>query len=77
MKPINFPASNIVYSKNQPEYLPLPAYKAPDNSVTSCWALTWRERLKILRTGRVWLDVLTFGQPLQPVILSADDLSKP
>jgi hypothetical protein len=26
--------------------------------IISCWALTWRERLSLLLTGRVWLCVL-------------------
>ena len=77
MKPINFPNANIVFAVDQDEYQPLPAHKSAAGAVTSCWSLTLRERLKILRTGRVYLKLLTFGSPLQPQLLSADDLSKP
>ncbi|MCX7010260.1 MAG: hypothetical protein NTY53_23980 [Kiritimatiellaeota bacterium] len=34
--------------------------------VTSCWGLTWRERWRVLCTGRIWFSVLTFNHSLQP-----------
>ena len=55
-----------MYAKDQPEYLPLPAHRAKDGMVTSCWALSWRERLWVLLHGRIWLCVMTFNHPLQP-----------
>ena len=66
MKPIEFAEQNCVYAKDQPEYLPLPVHKTEDGMVISCWALTWRERLRVLLTGRMWWSVLTFNHPLQP-----------
>ena len=66
MKPIKFTEQNCVYAKDQPEYLPLPVHKTEDGMVISCWALTWRERLRVLLTGRMWWSVLTFNHPLQP-----------
>ena len=66
MRPMEFAEQNCVYAKNQPEYIPLPVYKTPNGEVTSCWALTWRERLRVLLTGRIWWTVLTFNHPLQP-----------
>jgi len=66
MKPIEFPEHNCVCAKDQPQYLPLPVYKTEDGVATSCWALSWRERLKVLFTGRIWWSVLTFNHPLQP-----------
>ena len=71
MKPVDFPESNVVFAKDQPEYLPLPAYTS-GGRVVSCWHLSWRERFKLLFTGRVWLLVLTFGSPLQPQRVEAD-----
>ena len=67
MKPVLFKGSNVVYAKDQPEYLPLPAHRAEDGRVTSCWKLTALERLRVLLTGRVYWAQLTFGDPLQPV----------
>jgi len=70
MRPIDFQQANCVYAANQPEYLPLPALKdgGPGEQVTSCWRLTWRERIRLLLTGKLWLAVWTFGQPLQPIL---------
>lgn len=30
MKPVEFPGVNVVFAKDQPEYVPLPAMKVPD-----------------------------------------------
>lgn len=73
MTPIQFPGSNVTFAKDQPEYLPLPAHVSNhDGRVTSCWKLTARERIKALFTGRLWLQQLAFGQPLQPQRPSVD-----
>jgi len=66
MQPVKFKGSNIVFAENQPEYLPLPAFKDESGEVVTCWKMTWRERLKFLFSGRLYLRVLTFNQPLQP-----------
>jgi hypothetical protein len=58
-----------LFGKNQEQYDNLPAYIDPEGCVTSRWRLTWRERLSIFFTGNLWLSVLTFGDPLQPVRL--------
>jgi hypothetical protein len=68
MKPIEFPEQHCVYAKDQPEYLPLPVHKTPDGVVTSCWEFSWRERVRVLLTGRMWWSVHTFNQALQPVM---------
>ena len=67
MKIIDFKGSNVVYAKDQPEYLSLPAYKAKDGIVTSCWKLSFLERIMIAFTGRLFLQVMTFNAPLQPI----------
>lgn len=58
--------------KDQPDYLPLPAYKSREGIVLSCWRPTWWERLKILFIGRIWVMNHTYNDPLQPQCLSAD-----
>jgi hypothetical protein len=65
VKPIEFAEQTQVWAKNQPPYLPLPAY-TNERETISLWALTWRERLRVLFTGRLWLRQLNFGGPLQP-----------
>lgn len=66
MQPIEFPEQTVVYAKDQPEYLPLPAHKTDDGEVTSCWGMTWGERLRVLVTGRIYFTNLTFNRALQP-----------
>jgi hypothetical protein len=65
MTPREFPEQTMVWAKNQPPYLPLPAYTDAEQTIT-CWRLTWRERLSVLFSGSLWLRQLNFGQPLQP-----------
>ena len=72
MKIIKFTEHNATFAKNQPQYLPLPALRTDDGQVISCWGLSFRERLKALLKGRVYLKLLTFNQPLQPQRLSTD-----
>ena len=72
MTPIEFPQHNTVYAKDQPEYLPLPAFRNNDGVVISCWQMTWRERMRVLFTGRLWLCQLAFNQPLQPQLPSVE-----
>ena len=65
MKPIKFPEQNKVWGENQPPYLPLPAYTDGKETI-SLWKLTWKERLRILFIGHLWLRQLNFGKALQP-----------
>lgn len=62
----------VVYGKDQPQYLPLPAIRHNDEMgcVTSCWYLSFKERLKLLFTGRVYLQLATFGHSIQPQLMS-------
>ena len=75
MKPIKFKGSNAVYSEHQPPYLPLPGHKHNDSwkCVSACWYLTFKERLIVLFTGRVYTTLPTFGKPLTPQRLSIDN----
>lgn len=59
------------FAKNQPEYITLPAWRGEDGMVVTRWSLSWTERLRILFGGSLWLSVLTFNKPLQPVKLTA------
>ena len=64
--------SEIVYAKEQPEYVPLPALRWSDGLLVTRWSLSWKERLILILGGSVYLGVLTFNNPLQPVMLSTD-----
>ena len=72
MRPVEFPEQTHVIAKDQPQYLPLPALVTEDRQVISCWGLTWRERLQVLFTGRVWLTISTYNSPLQPQRMSVE-----
>ena len=70
MKPTEFKEHNVVFAKDQPEYLPLPAYKEDGDkygNVICCWQLSFIERFKILFTGKLWFSFLTFNKPLTPL----------
>lgn len=74
MEPIKFEGANVVYGANQPEYKPLPAEKRGNprtGEVVTCWELTDEEKALISLTGEIYVSVLTFGNPLQPIIVSA------
>lgn len=63
---------------NQEEYRTLPALKGsnPWGTVTSRWELTWAERIFVLLTGNIWLQMFTFHGRPQPVKLSATEPSE-
>ena len=65
MEPIEFPKQTMVWAKNQPPYLPLPAFVNERETIT-CWKMTWKERIKVLFKGQLWLRQMNFSQPLQP-----------
>ena len=71
MKPIKFDGANVVFGAGQPE----PAErvgKAQTGQVNTCWELTPEEIKKVQETGVIFVSLLTFGQPLQPVLVSVD-----
>lgn len=77
---VEFPEQTVIIAKDQPEYRPLPAHRRigdPEGRVTCCWRLNWKERLRLLLTGNLWHQILTFNHPLQPQLLSVEkpDLS--
>lgn len=62
----------IIFAEDQAEYLNLPAIKnsSPEGMVTTRWHLTWQERFRVLFSGNLWLSILTFHNPLQPITLT-------
>lgn len=74
MKPVDFKHRNVIYAKDQPEYLPLPALKidSVNGEVISCWKMSFLERIKVLFTGKVWLTLMMANKPLTPSNLSVN-----
>lgn len=66
-----FESQEVIYAKDQPQYTPLPALKCNDETgtVITKWRLSWRERIQVLFSGSIWLYLMTFDRPLQPVLL--------
>lgn len=75
MNTIPFKESNREYAANQPEYETLPAWRATSDRsgrIVCLWRLNWKERLRVLWTGHMWHQILTYGQPLQPQLLQVE-----
>ena len=75
MKPAGFSEVNIVLGEKQDQYNDLPAFYTPKDlqgRIVTSWSLTFRERIRVLFRGRVWLSTLTFRDPLQPVFMTTE-----
>lgn len=72
MKALEFKEQNLVFAKDQPEYLPLPVFKndSPKGEVIFCMGLSFMERLRVLISGKIWVRLLTFNKPLTPSYLT-------
>lgn len=68
MKTIRFKEQNSEIAKDQDEYLTLPAFRAKDENGTmvTCNYLSFKERLIVLFTGRIWMSELTFNKLITP-----------
>lgn len=70
MKPVEFPEVNLRLGENQPEFETLPVHlnmNKLSQPCIYCFKLTFRERLKLLFTGKLWFEQLTFNSRFQPV----------
>jgi hypothetical protein len=77
MKPTNFPEANGTLSGgpgadygHDGDVADLPVHRS-QGQVISCWTLSWRERLRVLWSGRVWLRVLARSSH-PPVLVEAE-----
>lgn len=76
MRSVDFKEQNVVFAEHQPEYLPLPAWRKPNDSqgvVVSCWKATLTERLMILFTGHLYISLFSFNRPLIPHRIYAEN----
>lgn len=75
MRLIEFQEQTAVIAKDQPQYQSLPAHIDLNDeygTVTCCWKLSFAERIKLLFTGKIWHQILTFKMNLQPQKLMID-----
>ena len=65
----------VVYAKDQPEYIPLRTLvgAGPDRRVLSRWTLTDKQREAVAKGADIFLELSTFGQPLQPIRMMISD----
>jgi len=71
MDPIEFPEQNTVWKPSQQTHRPLPAYVDVMQTI-SLWRLSWRERLQVFWSGRLWLRQCNYGEPLQPQLIQVE-----
>lgn len=78
MNPIKFKEQNIIFAEHQDNYWPLPALVKKDNygTVMTCWKMSFKERLKVLLTGKIWVYEASFNKPLTPIFLSTNNKEK-
>ena len=71
MKPTEFSEANVMWT-GQGNVGDLASWRSEEDGEISisCWKVGWWERIRLLRTGRVWLHVWTLDHP--PVYMSAD-----
>ncbi len=65
-------SQEVVFAKDQPEYNPLPAalvLRDEGLTVVTRWQLTDDERAAIAGGADLYLELLTNGNPLQPIRL--------
>lgn len=62
MKPLRFKEQNNAIAEHQDEYVTLPAFvdPGPKGEVVFCMGLTFRERIRILFTGKIWCCLMMF-----------------
>ncbi len=74
----NYRMPEIEIGKGQKGYIPLPAIISRDayGKVTTRWYLTWRERLLVLFTGSVYMQVLQGREKTHPVKLMVVEPTK-
>lgn len=74
MKPCKFPEVTETARGGNSGRVPvddLPKYRDGYYTI-SCWRADWRERLRIMVTGRVWLSVITGESRPQPAAVLSE-----
>lgn len=68
-------AHEVIYAKDQPQYVPLRSLRSnyAEGAVLSRWALTAAQRKAVAEGADIFLELLTFGEPLQPILMAVSD----
>jgi hypothetical protein len=81
LKPKDGPVINghesdeIVYAEDQPQYIPLRTLVGSDRDrkVLSRWSPNPEQRKALAEGADIYLQLLTFGDPLQPILMFIGD----
>lgn len=65
----NYLGEELKIAKDQPEYRVLPAIRIDRNTVLTRWHLSIIQRLILLFTGNIYLEIMNFRQPIQPLYM--------
>ena len=68
--------TDVIYAKDQPQYRPLRVLQGPlpEQRVISVWKPDAEELARLVAGEGVVLTLLTFGGPLQPILLGVSPL---
>lgn len=64
-----------VIARDQPEYIPLPVLDIVIGTVPALltrWRPSDEERAAIAKGADIWLETMTFGEPMQPVRITTE-----
>jgi len=73
MKAVEFEYQSDIIEKDSEVYLPLPLLRFdndPHGTIITCWEMSEEERDEFLKTGRLYVSLLTFNKPISPMSLS-------
>lgn len=67
--------AEVVFAEHQPEYIPLRTLTGNtlERPVLSRWTLTPEQRKAVAEGADILLQLLTFGNPLQPILMMVAD----
>ena len=71
MEPIKFDDNCIMFAEDQPEYETLPVLKVEGDMgtfYTSCWKLSFWEKIKVVFTGKIFIMILGLQPPISLAI---------
>lgn len=77
MRPIEFDEVTNRVAEHQEEYITLPAYygqlgaSPQEAGLVTCFELSLEDIENINRYGKIWHTQMTFGQPMQPIMMLA------
>lgn len=73
MKAIEFDGANMKIAEHQDQYNTLPAFfNIKEGSVIACFELSDEELKAVNETKRIYYKQLTFGKPMNPMLMSTN-----